>query len=250
MTSPATPDPGRSQTDVVIDGVKAMIVAGELAPGSRMPVEKDLAARFAVSRGPLREGIRALAVLGVLETRQGDGTYVTSLDPGILLSPLGVLSELQTPATAPQLLGIRRVLEAESVARAALRITDEELARLGAILDDIDAIVEGGDGDGLDAFIEADSEFHHAIAQAADNPALAALIDSLVGRTERARLWRAVVERGAVRATQAEHRAILAELRRREPDRARVRMDAHIMGVEQFAIDHGASSPLAPPPAP
>ena len=92
-----------------------MLTRGELHPGSRLPVEKDLAAQLGVSRGSLREGVRALATLGVLETRQGDGTYVTALDPRQLLSPLGFLADLQQPAHAADLLAVRRVLESESV---------------------------------------------------------------------------------------------------------------------------------------
>src|SRR5215213_7467003 len=98
MTTPLPDSPpaasGRSQTDVVIQSVKDMITTGVLAPGSRLPVEKDLAAQLAVSRGSLREGVRALAMMGVLETRQGDGTYVTSLGPSLLLAPVGLAVEL------------------------------------------------------------------------------------------------------------------------------------------------------------
>ena len=72
-----------------------MITTGRLRPGSRLPVEKDLAVELGVSRGSLREGVRALALMGVLETRQGDGTYVTALDPSSLLAPLSVLVDLQ-----------------------------------------------------------------------------------------------------------------------------------------------------------
>ena len=138
---PTTDTSGRSQTDVVIQGIKDMITGGELVAGSRLPIEKDLSARFSVSRGSLREGVRALATLGVLETRQGDGTYVTSLDPGLLLSPLGFLADLQTPAGSAHLLAVRRILEAESAAQAARRLTPEQLLELEAILDRLDEIV-------------------------------------------------------------------------------------------------------------
>ena len=73
----------RSQSEVVVDGIKDMITSGVLSAGSRLPVEKDLADELRVSRGSLREGVRALVLMGVLETRQGDGTYVTALDPAL-----------------------------------------------------------------------------------------------------------------------------------------------------------------------
>lgn len=235
----------RSQTDVVIGGVKDMIVDGRLRPGSRLPVEKDLAEQLGVSRGSLREGVRALATLGVLETRQGDGTFVTALDPGRLLSPLGFLADLQQPAHAADLLAVRRVLEDESVALAAVRLTDDELGELDRVLGVVDDILRDEPDMDLEAFINADTEFHRLIARASGNPPLAAIIDALVGRTFRARLWRAISHRGSVRETQAEHRAILDELMRRDPERARIRMSVHLLGVEQFSAAHADEDPEA-----
>jgi GntR family transcriptional repressor for pyruvate dehydrogenase complex len=235
----------RSQTDVVIDGIKAMLTRGELHPGSRLPVEKDLAAQLGVSRGSLREGVRALATLGVLETRQGDGTYVTALDPRTLLVPLGFLADLQQPAHAADLLAVRRVLETESVSLAATRLTDEELGELDRVLQGVDGILEREPDVDLEAFIEADAEFHRIIARASGNPPLAAIIDTLVGRTFRARLWRAISHGGSVRETQAEHRAILDELVRRDPERARIRMSVHLLGVEEFSAAHAEQDPEA-----
>jgi DNA-binding FadR family transcriptional regulator len=240
----APPNP-RSQTDVVIEGVKGMLTSGELEPGSRLPIEKDLAAQLGVSRGSLREGVRALAALGVLETRQGDGTYVTSLDPGILLSPLGFLADLHQPVHIADMLAVRRVLETESVALAATRVTDDDLSELDRVLGVVDTILESEPDMDLEAFIHADTEFHRLIARASGNRPLAAIIDTLVGRTFRARLWRAISHRGSVRETQAEHRAILDELLRRDPERARIRMATHLLGVEQFSAAHADEDPEA-----
>mgnify|MGYP003852649743 FL=1 len=253
MTETSTVDeqpgiPARSQTDVVIAGIKGMITDGRLGPGSRLPIERDLATELGVSRGSLREGVRALAILGVLETRQGDGTYVTSLDPERLLSPLGILAELHTPAHAGHLLAVRRVLEAESAALAASALTDDDLAALDAILDEVDGILASDPDMDLERFIDTDTAFHRRIAQASGNPALAGMIDSLVGRTHRARLWRAITERGTVRETQGEHRAILAELKAHDPERARIRMAVHILGVEEFATAHAGDEASDPAP--
>lgn len=233
----------RSQTGVVIEGIKDMLARGELRAGSRLPVEKDLAAQLGVSRGSLREGVRALATLGVLETRQGDGTYVTSLDPRTLLTPLGFLADLQQPAHAADLLAVRRVLEAESVSLAAVRLTDDQLSDLDRVLSGVDALLRSDPDIDLEAFIQADTDFHRQIAAASGNPALAAIIETLVGRTFRARLWRAISHRGSLEETQAEHRAILDELVRRDPERARIRMSVHLLGVEQFSAAHADEDP-------
>jgi GntR family transcriptional regulator, transcriptional repressor for pyruvate dehydrogenase complex len=226
-----------SQTDVVISELKRLVLDGVLGPGSRLPIEKELAAQLGVSRGSLREGVRALVHLGVLETRQGDGTYVTELDASRLLSPLGFLAELPTPGNSAQLLGVRRILEAESASLAALSIDGAGLDALAGALQRADAALTPT-GTDVEAFLDADTDFHLIIARATGNPALAALIEHLIGRTERTRVIRAMSDHGAVRATQAEHYAILDQLRRHDPQRARIRMEAHLLGVEEFARSH------------
>lgn len=228
------PHPTASQTDVVIEGIKQMILSGELGPGSRLPVEKDLAARLGVSRGPLREGVRALVLLGVLGTRRGDGTYVTSLDAGRLLEPVGFLADLPGRDDAVHLARVRRVLEVEGVGRAAVEIDDATLAELRALLDSVDALLDDPDHD-LTTIIDADLRFHDVIHRASGNPVLAGLLDSLAGSTARTRLWRAIREDGAVRTAQAEHRAILAALEARDVDRARIHMAAHLLSAEEYA---------------
>ena len=231
------PDGSLSQTDVVIQGIRAMIVRGDLGPGDRLPVEKDLAEAFGVSRGPLREGVRALVLLGVLGTRRGSGTYVTSLDAARLLSPVGFFADLHQPASSADLSAVRRVLEVEAVGHAAAVITDDQLAMLAGALDEIDhELASAGNGD-LEAVIDADNRFHATIARAGGNPVLAALVESLVSRTFRSRLWRAIYECGANTRTQSEHRAILDALRRRDPDAARIRMAGHLLAVEQ-SVEH------------
>lgn len=236
----------RSQTDVVIDGIKHMLTHGDLVPGARLPIEKDLAAQLGVSRGSLREGIRALAALGIVETRQGDGTYITALDPRTMLGPLGFLADLQQPADAADLLAVRRVLEAESAALAAARLSDDQLAELEAVLSSVDRMLADESAIDLDAVILADISFHRMIARGSGNPPLAALIETLGGKTLRARVWRAINQRGSLKETQGEHRAILNELLSREPDRARIRMSAHLLGVEEFSAAHPGEDSLAP----
>ena len=244
-----TPDPeiqltidppvsGRSQTDVVIQGIKGMITRGEIVPGSRLPIEKDLAAHLAVSRGSLREGVRALAMMGVLETRQGDGTYVTSLDANLLLAPMGFMVDMQTPANSAHLQSVRRVLEAEASSRAASRITEVQLDAARAVLDGIEDLVDSDGTEHHEKVMDADIAFHRIIAGAAGNPALDALIEALSSRTIRARIWRSMSEKGVMREAQSEHRAILAELVARDGDRARIRMESHLLGVEEFIDSH------------
>lgn len=226
-----------SRSDRVIDHVKHLISSGKLNAGDRLPIEKDLAAELGVSRGSLREAVRSLAALGVLETRQGDGTYVTQLDPGSLLRPLEFWAGLQEATRSVDLLAVRRVLETESAGLAAVRLTEAELDELDDILAEIDTGLTTGNLE-AESFINADAAFHRRIATASGNPALAALIESLMTRTLRGRLWRAITERDSLGEAHADHRAILLALRTRDAERARIRMAAHLLGVEVFASEH------------
>ncbi|MFC3997949.1 FadR/GntR family transcriptional regulator [Nocardiopsis sediminis] len=241
--SPASPAP--SQSEIVVDGIKHMIMDGRLAPGDRLPIEKDLAARLGVSRGSLREGVRALVVTGVLETRQGDGTYVTALDPGRLLSPIGFLVDLNRPENIADLQSVRRTLETEAAARAALRIGDADIAAAEQVLSAMGKLLQAEPVD-HEAVMDADIEFHRIIAAASGNATLAALIEALAGRTVRARLWRAIDEKGVELHTHAEHQAILTALRTRDPDAARLRMGVHLLGVEQYMSGLAGHEPAAP----
>lgn len=218
-----------------------MITSGRLAAGGRLPVEKDLAAELGVSRGSLREGVRALALMGVLETRQGNGTYVTSLDPALLLAPMGLVVELQAPETGANLQSVRRVLESEAAFRAATRMDQDQLAEAERVLAAIDEVVAAGETE-HEKFMDADIAFHRVIARASGNPVLESLINALAGRTVRDRLWRAISEEGAERTTHAEHRAVLEALTRRDADGARIRMASHLYAVESFLQQH------SPPP--
>lgn len=227
----------QSQSDVVIDGIRDMILDGRLTAGARLPIERDLGELLGVSRGSLREGVRALVRLGVLETRQGDGTYVTPLDAATLFGPLSFLSDLQTPEAAVHLLAVRRILEPEAAALAATRLDGDAVAALTAIIAKGDDLLAVGDAIDLEATIDVDTAFHRAIAAASGNPAIEAIVQALIGRTARARLWRAIHDAGAVERTQQEHRAILAALAEGDPDKARLRMAVHVLGVEEYTAE-------------
>lgn len=221
-----------SRSDEVVDGVKQMILDGRLQAGERLPAEKELAATLGVSRGSLREGVRALGTLGILDSRHGDGTYVTTLDPTLLLAPVGFVAELQDDAAAFH--AVRRLLETEAAGLASLHIDDDGLARLRAVLDETARALVQHPLD-HDRLVDADLAFHEEIARASGNPVLAALVEGLAGRTSRTRLWRGLSDEGAEDRAFVEHEAILAAIAARDPDRARLRMATHLLGLEDSA---------------
>src|SRR5438093_5567630 len=112
-------------TEGAIDKIRERIVSGAWGPGDRLPKESELAAQLGLSRNSLREAVRALSQLRVLEVRQGDGTYVSSLEPGLLLESTGFISHLLLGETAVALYEVRRILEAAAAALAAARIDEK-----------------------------------------------------------------------------------------------------------------------------
>jgi DNA-binding FadR family transcriptional regulator len=115
-------------TDEAIEKLKGMIVSGELRPGERLPREADLATSLGLSRSSLREAVRALSLVRILDVRQGDGTYVSSLAADSLLDALNFIVEFHRDASVLELLEVRRILEPAASARAAVRVTAEATA--------------------------------------------------------------------------------------------------------------------------
>ncbi|WP_084959404.1 FadR/GntR family transcriptional regulator [Thermoactinospora rubra] len=215
-------------TDAAIGKIKQMILSGELAPGDRLPKEADLAERLGLSRNSLREAVRALALINVLDVRQGDGTYVTSLEPRLLLETLSFVLDLHRDDTVIQFFEVRRILEPAATAMATELMTDEEVEELRAILDSFppDPTVE--------ELVDNDLKFHHRIARGSGNSVLCSFVESLAGPTQRARIWRGLTEEGAVAKTMEQHTAIYEAIAARQPDVARAWATVHISGVESW----------------
>ena len=235
-----------ARTDDVIDAIKAMIMSGELSPGDRLPVEPDLAAQLDVSRSSLREGVRSLIAMGVLEARQGAGTYVTSLDIRLLFAPMEFVSDLhhQDPV---EFLQVRRILECEAVAQAAMLMDPEEVRTAQGWVDRARLLAEGPGPTDHEALLDCDQAFHHVIAEACGNQALAALLSVFAGRTWRLRSLRSEADARAGDLAVREHQAILDAVRAGDPERARVLMHVHLLGVEDFAR-HSQTSPSSRSP--
>src|SRR5690242_7573178 len=156
-----------------------MIVAGDLRPGDRLPREADLAERLGLSRNSLREAVKALSMIRVLDVRQGDGTYVTSLEPNLLLDALSFVVDFHRDDKVLQFLEVRRILEPAATALAAERMTVAGIAKLQATLDRL------GARPSIEALVENDLEFHRQIAAGSENDVLCSLIDGLSGPTTR-----------------------------------------------------------------
>ncbi|HSR22334.1 MAG TPA: FadR/GntR family transcriptional regulator, partial [Candidatus Eisenbacteria bacterium] len=147
----------------IVDQIRELISAGRIKPGDRLPPERELAELFKASRNSVRDAIRVLEQMGLIESRQGDGTYVRSVSAEDLAEPLALML-LQSRTQMRELWEVRRVLEPSLAEFAASRITDEELDELETILEAQRRKVEGGS-----TALEEDIAFHYRIAEAARN---------------------------------------------------------------------------------
>jgi DNA-binding FadR family transcriptional regulator len=167
-------------------------------------------------------------MLGVIDTRQGDASYITSLGPELLLGALGLMVDLQREDAMPDLVAVRRILEPAATALAASRITVEEVERLRSLspstLDD----------EQVSEFVELDWEFHHIIAQAGGNDLLLALLDGLAQPTMRMRIWRGLTTPGVLVQSLHEHEAIVDALESHDADLAHAAATVHVAGLEAW----------------
>jgi DNA-binding FadR family transcriptional regulator len=217
-----------SVTDEAIAQIKAMIVDGRLRPGTRLPKEEDLAAELGLSRNSLREAVRALTAMKILVVRQGDGSYVSSLEPGLLIETLGFASDVSHGAAALQLLQTRRLLEPQITALAARVVTDEQIEELQQILERSER------AKGAEEFVKLDTEFHRRIVALIGNPVLSALTQMLSTPTQRVRIIRGNRVGRAIETVYGEHRAILDALTARDAELAAAAATVHVAAVEQW----------------
>lgn len=215
-------------TDEAILRIKEMILAGELAPGDRLPPEKELSERLGLSRSSLREAVKALEVIRVLDVRRGDGTYVTSLEPRLLLEAMSFVVDLHDDHSVLEIFAVRRILEP---AAASLAARNADAAGLEHLRDIVTSVDDATDVEGL---VAHDLEFHRSIAEATGNSYLASLIDSLSSHTVRARIWRGITQENAVERTLQEHHAILDAIASGDAELASSLTVVHVSGVEQW----------------
>ena len=210
----------------IVSRLLDLIQQRHLGPGDRLPAERELAASMGVSRSSLREALRALTVLGVTEMRHGAGTYVSSLEPDLLVRHLSFVLSLSDHAS-DQLFEARKVVEPAMAALAAERIDDGTLDLLDACVDRARAAI--GDAE---AFMETDLELHDAIRVAAENAVLGRFMESIRALGLASRL-RTGARRAVQEQTVKDHRAIVTALRARDPEAASAAMHRHLENVER-----------------
>jgi GntR family transcriptional repressor for pyruvate dehydrogenase complex len=209
--------------------ITLLITSGALKPGEKLPPERQLIETLGVSRPTLREGIAALTAMGILEARQGAGTFVGNLDPARIVEPLVLIVNLNSKVLG-ELFDVRRILESGAIQLAAETITDEELAEVRRLAAELDRAQRS-----VKRFMQLDVEFHRAIHRASHNELLIALLESVA---QLARDSRAVTSQKVEVRERAhrDHVRIVKALEKHDPGLAREAMLAHLAHMRK-ALD-------------
>jgi GntR family transcriptional repressor for pyruvate dehydrogenase complex len=229
-------------THQVVAHVRGLIEKGQLRPGDRLPAERDLAGQIGVSRPTVRAGLRALAAMGVVQSRHGSGTYIPDGPPVLAPEPLSFLAALHG-FTHGEMYEARRILEVGAAGLAAERATPDHVATLAEEVADLFASLESPQ-----VFLVHDINFHRAIAAASGNPIVASLVEmvSTLYYERRRRTAERAFPRDLRDAAEA-HRRIYQAVRARDAEAARAAMNDHLLQASAYqAQEPGHAGPAAP----
>jgi len=211
----------------IVQQVEESIHRGTLKTGDKLPPERELAQQFGVSRTAVREAVKALREKGFVEAYPGRGTFIMEANSHPIRLSLDRMVKAGQGEGSRYLTEVREMMEPEIAAMAAERADAEDLAALRECV----AVMDGTKRD-PDAFIEADLDFHLALAEAAANPIILSLIDSIVGLLREQRMGIFQVEGGPERG-QYHHKRILEAVEHRDSGGAREAMRAHMRQVRE-----------------
>jgi GntR family transcriptional repressor for pyruvate dehydrogenase complex len=211
----------------IVEQIEQSILKGTLKAGDQLPAERELAEQFGVSRTAVREAIKALREKGLVEAYSGRGTFITNGTSQAIRQSLDLMMRIGQTEGSAHLVEVREILEPEIAALAASRAEKQHLAALRETV----AVMDAAKHD-AEAFIEADLDFHLALAEAAANPLILSLIDSIVGLLREQRLRIFLVDGGPERG-QYHHKRILKAIENHDSNRAREYMRAHLQQVRE-----------------
>jgi GntR family transcriptional regulator, transcriptional repressor for pyruvate dehydrogenase complex len=211
----------------IVQQIEESVLNGTLKPGDQLPAERELAQRLGVSRTAVREAVKALREKGLVEAYSGRGTFVTDGTTQAARQSFDLMVKVGQQEGAPHLAELRLILEPGIAALAAVRAKEEDLTAMREAV----AVMDRTQDD-PEAYIEADLDFHLALAETVANPLILSLIDSIVGLLREQRMKIFNVEGGPQRG-QVHHKRILEAMERRDAEMARTAMRAHLEQVRE-----------------
>ncbi len=225
----------------IADRIRRLILDGTLPADQPLPGERQLAVRFGVSRGSVRDALRVLETIGLIESRHGQGTFPRELDVERLVVPLASVLSYRGDLR-DELIDVRRMFEPAVARVAAARITDDNVAELQHLIDVQRRKLKTGA-----SAIAEDTEFHAALARATRNRVVVRIMETLNDLLIESRK-QALKEKGRPARSLAGHEAVVAALRRRDPDGAADAMRSHIDQIATLISADPARRDGAPRP--
>ena len=230
-------------TEQVVAFVRGLIDRHRLRPGDRLPAERELATQIGVSRPSVRAGLHALAAMGVVRAKHGSGTYIPAGPPILGSEPPSFLAALHG-FTREEMYEARRVLETEAAGLAAERATSDHLATLA---DEVAGLFANRDNP--IQFLVHDINFHRAVADAACNAIVGALVHMVSALYyERRRETAARASDSDLRDAAEAHRRIYQAIRARDGEAARRAMNEHLLQAARYQAQEQAPEPTRPEP--
>jgi GntR family transcriptional repressor for pyruvate dehydrogenase complex len=211
----------------IVTQIEARILNGVLKVGDKLPSERELAEQFEVSRTAVREAVKILHEKGLIEIRPGRGTFVINETPAGVRQSLDRLVRYGSKDRSGNLVEVREILEPEITALAALRITEDYISAMREAIETMDTAL-----DDVDLYVEADLDFHLALAEATQNPIIPALMDTIIDLLREQRKRIALVQGGLQRG-QVHHKEILEAVIRHDAEAARQAMQQHLQQVRE-----------------
>jgi GntR family transcriptional regulator, transcriptional repressor for pyruvate dehydrogenase complex len=219
----------RRVADEIADRIRGMILAGAFPPGQPLPAERDLAEQFGVSRGAIRDALRMLEMIGLIETRHGQGTFPQELTVDRLVAPLTAVMAYR-PDMRDELMDVRRMFEPAVARAAAPRATEEDFADLERMLDAQRLKLKAGESP-----IIEDTSFHALLARSTQNRVVVSIMAILNDLLVESRKL-ALNQNGRPEQSIRGHEAVIAALRRRDPDGAAQAMNTHIQQIADLQM--------------
>ncbi|MFI2347545.1 FadR/GntR family transcriptional regulator [Streptomyces sp. NPDC019443] len=220
-----------SAVDKAFHGLRHMIATGRLGAGERIPPENELCEELGVSRGPLREAVRMLVALRIVEPRHGSGTYVSQLRPEDIIGSLSLTVDLLPLSGLLEVYELRRVLESHVAAQAAARVNPETLKTIFGHIEAMEAMEAKDDPSKIS---ELDHRFHSAIARIGGNPTLESLLGVFRARSRAYQVFTLPESAEIKRASDEEHRAIATAIANRDPVAAASAAATHVAHTERW----------------
>lgn len=234
-------------TDDAVARIRDLIISGALKPGDRLPQENVLADQLGISRNSTREAVRALEQARVLTVRHGSGTYVTSLEPSLLLEGIAFAVDMLQDEQLLEVIEVRQLLEPAATGLATRRMTPEKLEEIREILEvsKSQKTIEG--------LVRCDIDFHAAIIRAAGNLTLSSVLDGLTSRTVRLRIWGGIISDNSVNLTVDLHQQIFDAIAEGDAELAEAAARLHVRHARRWLdaalaqdLDHNEPPEIKP----